>query len=219
MPRINWGTVGERYFEAGTDRGVLYLKAVGSVFPPGIPWNGLISVSEAPTGGEPKPYYVDGFKYLNVASAEEFEATIEAFSAPDEFGQCDGTTSIMNGLFVTQQPRVVFGLSYRTKIGNDVDGVDHGYKIHLVYNALAAPSDRGNTTLSDSTSPMTLSWTISTTPVEVPGIKPTAHMVVDSRKTPPDLLTQLEDILYGGTFAPGRLIPQGELISLFKNWQ
>src|SRR6478735_3456324 len=149
MTRLTWGDTGRRYFEAGTDRGVLF---VGNN--PGVPWNGLKSVSESPSGGEPKAYYVDGFKYLNVASAEEYAATIEAFSAPAEFGVCDGSMMLGNGLFATQQPRRPFHFTYRTRVGNDLEGVDHGHKIHLIYNALARPSSRNNQTHGSSINPL-----------------------------------------------------------------
>lgn len=210
MTRLTWGDAGKRYFEAGTDRGVLF---VGT--DPGVPWSGLKAVNEAPTGGEPRPYYVDGYKYLNVASAEEFAATIEAFSAPPEFGVCDGTLSIHNGLFATQQPRRPFGFSYRTRIGNDFDGVDHGYKIHIVYNALAKPSVRNNQTNGSAPSPLSLSWGITTTPPKVTGLKPTAHFVVDSRYTPKSVLSLVETVLYGGPTTLPRLPDVPELIELF----
>ena len=210
MAVLVWGNIGERYYETGVDRGVLFPKTGD-----GVPWNGLISVSEAPSGGEPRPYYLDGFKYLNLATAEEFEATIDAYSAPDEFDNCDGTASIHNGLFITQQKRESFGLSYRTRIGNDVDGTDHGYKIHLVYNALASPSSRSNSTLNDSTSPITFSWAITTAPPTITGFKPSAHFVIDSRKTDPLVLESVEAILYGDSVGNSRLPDVDELIALF----
>lgn len=208
--RLNWGTVNERYFEAGVDRGVLYLPNAA-----GVPWNGLTAVDESPSGGEPRPYYLDGIKYLNLASAEEFEATIEAISSPREFGVCDGTVSIQNGLMLTQQPRSQFGLSYRTLVGNDVDGTDHAYKIHVVYNALAAPGQRSHATLTDTPEPTALSWDISTTPPRVPGYRPTAHMVIDSRTTPEALLAEVEDILYGSDTSISSLPTAVELVALF----
>lgn len=211
MARLNWSAVGERFYETGVDRGVLY---VGDI--PGVAWTGLTSVSESPTGGEAKPYYIDGIKYLNLSSAEEFEATIEAFASPPEFGPCDGTASIQNGLFVTQQPRKSFGLSYRTKIGNDVDGSDYGYKIHLVYNALAAPSGRSNNTMGDSTDPIGLSWAITTLPPAITGYKPTAHFVIDSRTTAPFRLSSIEEILYGSESGSPRLPSAQDLTSLFS---
>ncbi|WMI34457.1 major tail protein [Microbacterium phage Damascus] len=212
MTRLAWGAHGERFFETGTDRGVLYLTGA-----PGVPWNGLKAVNESPTGGEPRPYYLDGYKYLNVASAEEYAATLEAFSSPREFAVCDGTLGIHNGLFVTQQPRSQFGLSYRTLVGNDKDGDQHGYKIHLVYNALAAPSQRNNQTTGDGVNPLTLSWSITTQPPLLTGIKPTAHFVIDSRFTPRTLLATIEDILYGSIDGDPRMPSVQELSELFKS--
>lgn len=210
MAKIVWGGVGERFYEAGTDRGVLYIGNTG------VPWNGLTGVKEKSSGGDPQPYYLDGFKYNNVAAAEEFEATIEAYSSPREFAVCDGSVSLGNGLYVTQQRRQKFGFSYRTRIGNDVDGLDHGYKIHLVYEALAAPADRDYGTINDSLEPLQFSWDISTLPKVLPGIRPTAHFVVDTREAPADVLAELEDILYGTETTSPRLISPTELAKLFE---
>lgn len=210
MAKLVWGIVGERYFETGVDRGVLYVGDVG------VPWNGLTAVNEAPTGGDAKPYYLDGIKYANLAAAEEFAASIEAYSSPQEFAVCDGTLSVNNGLFVTQQPRKPFGFSYRTRIGNDLKGTDYAYKIHLVYNALAAPASPNHGTLSDSQSINALSWGISTTPPRALGFRPTAHFVIDSRFTPAPLLSSVEDILYGSDAGQPRLPTQGELLDLFN---
>lgn len=210
MTQLLWDQVGERFYETGVDRGVLYLDNAG------FAWNGLISVQENSSGGDPQPYYVDGYKYANVAASEEFQATIEAFSAPKEFGVCDGVVEVYSGLFATQQRRRSFGLSYRTKIGNDVDGLDHGYKIHLVYNALAAPSERNNQTVKDTAEPTTLSWAITTRAPQVAALKPTAHFVIDSTKTDPSVLAELEDILYG-TVSTDPVFPSPEeLIELFS---
>lgn len=215
MPRLTWGAVGERVFEAGVDHGVLYVDGAD-----GVAWNGLTSVSESSSGAELSEYYVDGIKYLQLLAAEEFVATIEAYTYPDEFAQCDGTRPVGHGLFMTQQPRKEFGLSYRTKVGNDVDGIDLGYKIHLVYNALAAPTARPNNTITESVDPFNFSWTISTKPPTFVGYKPTAHMVIDSRDTPSDLLAQIEDILYGSADSdPARLPSVAELIFLFNSYQ
>lgn len=210
MARLVWGSFGERYYETGVDRGVLY---VGENL--GVAWPGLISVSESPSGGDPKPYYLDGNKYLNLSSAEEFEAVISALSNPPEFGPCDGTVSIQNGLFVAQQPRVPFSFSYRTLIGNDVAGNDLGYKIHLVYNALAAPSQRENTTLRDSVDLMALSWSVTTLPPEITGYRPTSHMLVDSRYASPENLSAVEDILYGSESGSAQMPTPDELIAIF----
>lgn len=208
MTRLNWGTTGERYYEAGVDRGVLYIAGVG------VPWNGLTAVKESPSGGEPTPYYIDGIKFRNLSAAEEFEATIEAFTSPPEFTVCEGIVSIHNGLFVGGQPRVPFSLSYRTNIGNDVDGQDHGYKIHLVYNALAAPAQRENNTLGESPEPMNLSWGVTTMPPALANRRPSAHFVIDSRTTDPLLLQDVEDILYGSTTLVSSLPTPTELVAL-----
>lgn len=208
MTRLSWGNAGERTYETGVDRGVLYLETA-------VPWNGLVSVNENPSGGNPQPYYFDGVKYMNIAEAEEFEATIDAFSSPPEFSRCDGTRAVANGLFLTQQPRKSFGLAYRTLIGNDVQGLNHGYKIHLVYNALAGPANRDHSSLSDDVDPLILSWGITTRAPVVSGHKPTAHLIVDSTKTHPVLLSEIEEILYGSENVQPRLIPVSEIVSRF----
>lgn len=210
MARLTWGAFGERFFEVGVDRGVLYLTGQA-----GVPWNGLTAVSESPSGGDARPFYLEGQKYLNFSASEEFEATIQAFGAPAEFAVCDGTAMIMNGLFVTQQRRQSFGLSYRTRVGNDSNGVDHGYKLHLVYNALAAPSERGNATIGDSTDPISFSWAITTVPAGVAGFRPTAHYLVDSRQTHPTTLAYLEAILYGSDGENPRQPTASELKDIF----
>lgn len=193
MSTLMWDKVGERVFEAGVDRGVLYLN--GKAYP----WNGLVSVSESTIGGESTPYYIDGVKYLTTISDTEFEATINAFTYPKEFAECDGTLDVGNGFLVTNQERSPFGLSYRTKIGNDVDGLDHGYKIHLVYNAYAMPSEVEYSTFSDTIEPMAFSWSIVTTPETLTGYRPTAHFVIDSIKTDKLHLALIEELLYGGS--------------------
>jgi len=210
MSRLTWSTVGERVYETGVDRGVLYVANQA-----GVAWTGLTSVEEAPTGGDAKPYYLDGIKFLNIAAAEEFEATINAFSSPPEFGLCDGISSVQNGLFATQQPRKAFGLSYRTLIGNDVSGAGYAYKIHLVYNALSAPSSRSNNTMGSSTEPSAFSWQISTLPPAITGYKPTAHFVIDSRSTSVPILTRIENVLYGTETVAPRLPTPNELITLY----
>lgn len=211
MPRLKWSAIGERFYESGIDRGVLYLP--NQV---GVPWVGLVSVVESPSGGEPKAYYLDGIKYLNISSAEEFEATINAFGSPKEFSVCNGDSIIQNGLFVTGQPRKSFGLSYRTRIGNDTSGSEYGYKIHLVYNALAEPSNRSNNTIADSVNISTFSWRISTKPPIISGYKPTAHFVIDSRYTTFEVLAEVSDILYGSDELQPRLIEATELIDIFS---
>lgn len=211
MARLNWDEAGKRFYEIGVDRGVLYVDS-----DPGVPWIGLISVSENPSGGSPKPYYIDGIKYLNIASAEEFEATINAFSSPREFGPCDGTKRIHNGLFVTQQPRKPFGFSYRSKLGNEIEGQDYAYKIHLVYNALAGSTQRDNKTINSSVDAVQLSWAITTLAPSITGFKPTAHLVIDSRETDPTILASVEDILYGNESTSPRLPSPDELIDIFS---
>lgn len=210
MSRLVWGLSGVRFFETGVDRGVLYPKTGD-----GVVWNGLISVTENPSGGQPRPYYFDGYKYLNVAEAEEFSAGIEAFSAPLEFSKCEGSVQVRNGLFAGQQTRETFGFSYRTMIGNDTDGTDHGYKIHLVYNALASATSRTNTSVGKTVDPIRFSWTISTAPVIVPGFKYSAHLAIDSRRTPFAKLVQIENILYGTSFTEPRLPSVEEIMTIF----
>lgn len=211
MPRLSWGAVGEKFYETGVDQGVLYVSGE-----PGVAWVGLISVDESPSGGEARPYYMDGVKYLNLSVAEEFEATLNAFNSPLLFGPCDGVVPIQNGLFVTQQARKQFGLSYRTRVGNDIKGSDHAYKIHLVYNALASPSSRNNVTLGDSSEPSTFSWAITTLPPSITGYKRTSHLVIDSRVTDPELLSEVEDILYGNDSDAPSLPTPDELIVIFN---
>lgn len=213
MARIMWNVAGQRTFEAGVDRGVLYLKDAE-----GVPWNGLVAVSESPTGGDVTPYYIDGIKYLNHVALEEFEATIEAYTYPDEFLQCDGTRSVRNGLFATQQPKHEFGLAYRTLVGNDLEETEFAYKIHLVYNATASPTERANNTLGETTDPFNFSWHIVTKPPTFIGLRPTAHFVIDSRETPSDLLRQIEDILYGSADTPPRLPSVPELLFIFQEY-
>ena len=214
MSRLVWGAIGERLYEIGVDRGVLYIDDA-----PGVVWNGLVSVTEDIDGGEAKPYYIDGVKYLNRPAAEEFQATIEAYTYPEEFARCDGTAALSsNGLFATQQARSSFGFAYRSRIGNDVKGTDFGYKIHLVYNALATPSSQAHTTLGDSVDPFNFSWTVTTKPPRLGGHKPTSHFIIDSRKTPGPLLSQIEDVLYGTATSAPRLPPLVELIYLFESY-
>lgn len=202
MSKIVWDDIGERFYEAGVDQGVLYLKNQMGLYTPGVAWNGIISVSENPTGAEPNPQFADNIKYLNLMSAEEFEATIEAFMYPPEFHKCDGSArpTGVPGVLLTQQPRSIFGFVYRTKIGNDVDGDTKGYKLHLVYEALAAPTDKSYQTVNDSPEALTFSWDITTTPIpfsEHSTLKPTAHLVVNSLTTPSNKLKALEDQLFG----------------------
>lgn len=215
--RLTWDKVGERVYETGIDRGVLYLPDEAGAYSSGYAWNGLVSVTESPSGAEPSPQYADNIKYLNLISAEEFGGTIEAFTYPDEFAQCDGSAEPSPGVAIGQQNRRTFGLSYRTKVGTDLSP-DAGYKLHLVYGALAAPSEKAYATINDSPEALTFSWEISTTPVEVTGFKPTAVLTVDSTKAAAEDLTQLETMLYGTDGDPGAgpsLPLPNEVIALF----
>lgn len=209
MPKLEWNTSGTRFYEAGVDRGVLYVDGK-----PGVPWNGLTSVNESPTGGDATPYYIDGVKYLNTPAGEQFEATITAFTYPDLFAECDGTYQPRSGLFITQQRRKSFGFSYRTKIGNDLSG-DFAYKIHIVYNALAEPSERSNQTITDESDPADFSWKITTKPPAMPGYRPTSHVVIDSRTTDHVVLELVEDILYGTEEDTARLPSWAELLGVY----
>lgn len=213
MTQLIWGSLGTSYYETGLDHGVLY---VGTGV--GVPWNGLISVSESPSGGEAKPFYIDGIRYSNRAAAEEFAATITAYTYPDEFGECDGSAPIKNGLFATQQRRKSFGLSYRTRIGNDVDGVEHGYKLHLLYGASVAPSARDNQTMGETVEPFNFSWQVTAKPQLVAGFKPTPHFVIDSRETPLEVLNAIEEILYGTDTTQARLPSIPELRYIFESF-
>lgn len=207
--KLEWRSAGQRYYESGCDRGVLYLPGV-----PGVAWTGLIAVNETPSGGDPKPYYIDGIKYLNLSGAEEFEATIEAYSAPREFGPCDGSVSIQNGLIVTEQPRQSFSMSYRTFIGSDM-GPEIGYKIHLVYNALTSVTQRRFTSHGEDIQPTVNSWELTTLPPPITGYRRTGHLVVDSRYTDPDVLAEVEDILYGSVSLQPSMPTPDELIAIF----
>jgi len=195
--KIVWDKTGERFYETGVDRGVLYVQDDQGKYPKGVAWNGLTGVTESPTGAEPNPLYADNIKYLNLFSVEEFEANIEAYTYPEEFEECDGSAELTPGVTLGQQPRKTFGLCYRTKLGNDLEGEDYGYKLHLIYGAKAAPSDKGYETINDTPDAITFSWDVTTTPVPVTGFKPTALLVVDSTKVNAEALATLENILYG----------------------
>ena len=197
MSKLVWDKTGERLYETGVDHGVLYPVQSGGVYSKGVAWNGLISVTESPSGAEATPIYADNIKYLNLMSTEEFGATVEAYMYPDEFAECDGSAEIAKGVNIGQQNRKTFGLCYRTVIGNDVDSNSHGYKLHIIYGALAAPSEKGYQTINDSPEAITFSWELSTTPVNVEGFKPTASLTIDSTKADPSKLAALEKILYG----------------------
>jgi hypothetical protein len=215
MPPLTWDDVGEKVYETGVDHGVLYLPDVAGVYNTGFAWNGLTTVTESPSGADPNPQFADNIKYLNLTSAEEFGGTIEAFTYPEEFGQCDGTALPHPGVAVGQQGRKMFGLSYRTKVGNDVDGVDYGYKLHLIYGCQAAPSEKAYATINDSPAAINFSWAITTTPVPVTGYKPTALIVVDSTIVDPADLTALETLLYGQAATEAALPTPDAVIALF----
>lgn len=197
MSKLVWDKTGERFYETGVKQGVLYPQASGGTYPKGVAWNGLTAVTESPSGAEASPLYADDIKYLNLMSAEEFGATIEAYTYPDEFAQCDGSAEIATGVMAGQQSRKAFGLCYRTILGNDVANNDYGYKLHIIYGALAAPSEKGYSTVNDSPDAITFSWEVTTTPVNVSGFKPTASITIDSTKADADKLAALEVILYG----------------------
>ena len=212
MAQLTWGDVGERFYETGIDRGVLY---VGEN--PGVAWSGLVSVNQKPSGGEPTPHYIDGIKYLNYSAVEETELTLSAFYSPVEFDVCDGSVQVRPGFVAHSQPRTEFGLSYRTRIGNDLEGADYGYKIHLIYNALAAPADNTNETLSDSLSVDALSWDISTRPVITNGAAATAHFEFDSMKMSKGNLAYFERILYGSEISSPRLPSLTEIFEIYTH--
>lgn len=197
MAELVWDQIGERFYETGVDKGVLYLPDAGGAYDTGFAWNGLVTVTEAPTGAEANPQYADNIKYLNLYSLEEFGGTIEAFTYPDEWAECDGSAVPQPGVVVGQQIRKTFGLSYRTRVGNDLDGTDHGYKLHLVYGATASPSEKAYGTINESPEAITFSWELYTVPVPVTGLKPTSTLVIDSTKVDADSLAELEDFLYG----------------------
>lgn len=197
MSKLVWDKTGERLYETGIKNGVLYVQSESGIYPTGVAWNGLTAITESPSGAEATALYADDIKYLNLMSNEEFGATIEAYTYPEEFAECDGSKELTTGVMIGQQARKTFGLCYRTALGNDTEGNDHGYKLHIIYGALAAPSEKAYSTINDSPEAITFSWEITTTPVNVTGAKPTASIVIDSTKADPTKLAALEDILYG----------------------
>lgn len=213
MARLVWDKTGERFYETGVKNGVLY-PVVNGAYPKGVVWNGLTSVSESPSGADANAIYADDIKYLELRAAEEFGATVEAYTYPDEFAVCDGSASVADGVMIGQQARQPFGLCYRTVLGNDNQRDEYGYKLHLIYNATASPSERSYQTINDSPEAITFSWEMTTTPVAVEGYKPTACMTIDSTKADATKLAALEDILYGTENTDPRLPLPGEVIEL-----
>ena len=197
MSKLEWDKTGDRYYELGVKNGVLYPQESGGTYPKGVAWNGLTSVSESPEGAEATALYADDIKYLSLLSNEEFKASMEAYTYPDEFAECDGSAEIAKGVSIGQQKRKTFGLAYKTTVGNDVQGNDYGYKLHLIYGALAAPSEKAYSSINDSPEAITFSWEVTTTPVNVTGFKPTASITIDSTKVDAAKLAALEEILYG----------------------
>jgi hypothetical protein len=216
MAPLTWDQVGERVYEVGVDHGVLYIPDQAGVYNAGFAWNGLTTVTESPSGAEASPQFADNIKYLNLISAEEFGATIEAFTYPDEFAECDGSVAPAPGVILGQQGRKMFGLSYRTRVGNDVDGTEHGYKLHLLYGLQAAPSEKAYTTINDSPEAITFSWEITSTPAPTTDYKPTSLIVVDSTVVDSADLTALEDLLYGKASVEAALPTPDAVIALFE---
>lgn len=213
--KIIWDNIGERFYETGVSNGVLYVQDENGHYPKGVAWNGLTNVTESPSGAESSPLYADNIKYLNLISAEEFAATIEAYTYPDEFAECDGSAEVVPGITIGQQKRRGFGLSYRTEFGNDIEGSDYAYKLHLIYGGNAAPSEKGYQTINDTPDAITFSWEIATIPIPVTGRKPTACITINSKKVDPAKLAILEDILYGTNETDPRLPLPDEIFALF----
>lgn len=216
MAKIVWDETGKHLYETGVSKGVLYPVQSGGLYSLGVAWNGLTGVTESPSGAEATPLYADDIKYLSLMSAEEFGATIEAYTYPDEFSKCDGSGELAVGVSVGQQNRGTFGLSYKTTLGNDVDGSNHGYKLHLIYGAVASPSEKSYKTVNDKPEAITFSWKVTTTPVSLNGFKPTASLTIDSTKVDADKLTVLENILYGSDGVNPRLPLPDEILSILE---
>lgn len=213
--KLVWDEIGERFYETGVKNGVLYPMGSNGGYSKGVAWNGLISVTESPSGAEPNPIYADDMKYLTLISVEEFGATIEAYTYPEEFAICDGSAALEPGVMIGQQPRRAFGLCYRTALGNDVDGEEYGYKLHIIYGALASPSEKAYQTINDSPEAITFSWELTTTPVAVTGFKPTASLTIESTSVESANLEALETILYGSEGVDPRLPMPDEIKTLF----
>lgn len=205
MSKLVWDETGKRFYETGVRKAVLYPQGSNGEYPTGYAWSGVTNITEKPTGAEATALYADDIKYLNLISNEDLEASIEAYMYPDEFTECDGSAELVPGVTVSQQKRKSFGLAYQTALGNDTEGYDHGYKIHLIYGCVAAPSEKAHATVNDSPEAMTMSWEIKTTPVSVDGLNPTAGLTIDSTKVDSMKLKKLEDILYGTNEVEPRL--------------
>ena len=217
MAKIKWDETGKKIYETGVKNGVLYLPNETGVYDTGVAWNGLTAVTESPSGAESTPLYADDIKYVELFSAEEFGATLECYTYPDEFAECDGSAEVTPGVIIGQQNRKTFGLCYRTTLGNDVKGNEYGYKLHLIYGAKAAPSEKSYSTINDSPEAITFSYEITTTPVNVTGHKPTASLTINSTKVDPTKLQQLEALLYGDESAEAKLPLPDEVINLLKS--
>lgn len=217
MSKLVWDKTGERLYETGVKQGVLYPQAAGGTYPKGVAWNGLTNITESPSGAEATALYADDIKYLNLVSAEEFGGTIEAYTYPDEFAECDGSAALTEGVFIGQQDRKTFGLCYRTTLGNDVDSNGHGYKLHLIYGALAAPSEKAYATINDSPEAITFSWEFKTTPVNVTDHKPTASLTIDSTKVSETKMAALEKVLYGDSDVEARLPLPDEVVQILTS--
>lgn len=216
MSKLEWDKKTERLYETGVKQGVLYVQKADGTYNNGVAWNGLTAVTENPSGAESNPLYADDIKYIDLRSAEEFGATIEAYTYPDEFAACDGSATVTAGVTIGQQVRKPFGLCYRTTLGNDSEFNDHGYKLHIIYNATASPSEKGYQTINDNPEAITFSWEITTTPVAVTGYKPTASITIDSTKVDATKLGTLEDLLYGTAQAEPTLPTPDTVISTLR---
>lgn len=214
MTKLVWDQSGDRLFETGVSNGVLYVRNSEGEYPLGVPWNGLTAVTESPSGAEATPLYADNIKYLSLMSNEEFGATIEAYTYPDEFAECDGSAELGAGVMIGQQTRKYFGLAYKTVIGNDTDGNAYGYKLHLIYGAQAAPSEKAYATINDSPEAITFSWELTTSPIEVTGFKPTASLVIDSTKIDASTLASIEALLFGTESEEASLPTPDEILAL-----
>ena len=212
--KLVWDKTGERFYETGVKNCALYVQDSTGAYPKGVTWNGITAITESPSGAEASPIYADDIKYLNLISAEEFGATIEAYTYPDEFAQCDGSAEIATGITIGQQVRKAFGIAYKTTLGNDIDGNELGYKLHIIYGCKAAPSEKAYATINDSPEVITFSWEISTTPVNIEGFKPTANITIDSTKIEANKLAALEAVLFGSNDTEARLPLPDEIITI-----